>query len=975
MQWVKRIGWSVDGSALKHIAVATGVILAVMGTTAAAAELLFYSTHDRAHVVVRSETEFVVELDASDLSRGAASLRDAGMAELRSIPWNPGNSRKQILDVQSTSRVQRDAVRALRGIKSVHPVYRFKGHDELVLSSGTLVVKLVPGLSEQEREEFFQSYGLGEVVPAAGLRNVYRAAPVIDPDEDEVVCAAAMHLDNRTVYAHPNFIVPMRPLQVAPSDQFYNLQWHLNNTGQDGGTPGADIEVLGAWQKTLGEDVRIGIFDDSVDVDHEDLRGNYLDVGHDPFNNDGDPRPKNIGDRHGTAVLGLICADANGVGVRGVAPLARFTASRALTEFLTNAETASVFTFARQQNVDVHNNSWGGPAFFPDPLIVVDAIETAFVEGRGGRGMVIVFASGNEARELEPGFDLSALPTVIGVGASSALDLRASYSNFGEELDVMAPSGEDFLPGMVTTDNDDEAGYAEPGYNNDGFNDFGFPNLPDPSYTDDFSGTSAACPVTSGVAALCVSMNPNLTATQVRTILEHTAEKIAATDAQYDAITGRSFRYGFGRINARAAVDAADESTTNGGLTWPEPVADISVNGTTISWTNNEDLRTVEVDGEDEVLGDEVVRVLVVGSTQSFSWIPEDGDWVPDPFDPEIGDHVGTEVVDGVFIVKNENVDSHTFTEGVTQFFGIFAANGAGRYSWGVLVDSDGNIVGGGEIIDTGGGGTGGDDGGNLPVPTDPSVTISVTPSSGPSPLTVSFSANALSDSAIVSNEWDFGDGSSPVDSRTATHTYQVLDGTAQTFIATFTARDEEGDVGSRSFGVNIDASSTEGSTSGPVLVSINVETGTGVKSTQGTSPFSVNLSFSTDNQPDGSVVTAVAWELGDGDTASSFSVPHTYTNNTSGTLTFPVTLTLTIVDSFGQTIVTNPVTELITVFPGSDGGNTGGSAGDGDGDSDGVPIVRNPTDGDTTCGAGLLVMIPGFAFLALTRRRFVSGG
>lgn len=969
MQWVKQLGWSVDGSALKQTAVATGVILAVMGTTAAAAELLFYSTHDRAHVLVRSETEFVVELDASDLSRGTASIRDAGLAQLRSVPWNPGNSRKQILDVQSTSRVQRDAVRALPGIKSVHPVYRLQGHDEPVLSTGTLVVKLVPGLSEQEREEFFQSYGLGEVVPVVGLRNVYRAAPVIDPDEDEVICAAAMHLDNRTVYAHPNFIAPMHPRQIAPSDQFYSLQWHLNNTGQGGGTPGADIDVLGAWEKTLGEDVRIGIFDDSVDVDHDDLRGNYLDVGQDPVNNDGDPRPKNIGDRHGTAVLGLICADANTVGVRGVAPLARFTASRGLSEFPTFAETASVYTFARQQNVDVHNNSWG--FFGPDPLIVVDAIETAFVEGRGGRGMVVVFASGNFGIEVEPGFELSTLPTVIGVGASSAIDLRAGYSNFGEEIDVLAPSGDDFLPGMVTTDNDDEAGYAEPGYNNDGFNDFGLPNLPDPSYTNDFGGTSAACPITSGVAALCVSVNPNLTATQVRTILEHTAEKIATSDAQYDAITGRSLRYGFGRINARAAVDAADQSTTNGGLTWPEPVAEISVNGTTISWTKNEDLRTVDVDGEDEVLGDEVVRVLVVGSTQSFSWVPDDGDWVPDPI---VGiDHLGTDVNDdGVIIVKNEDGASHTFTEGVTQFFGIFAANGAGRYSWGVLVDSDGNIVGGGEIIDTGGGGAGGDDDGVLPFPPDPSVTISVTPSSGLSPLTVSFSANALSDSAIVSNEWDFGDGSSPVDSRTATHTYEVLDGTAQTFIATFTALDEEGDVGSRSFGVNIEASSTGGSTSGPVLVSINVETGTGVQSTQGTSPFSVNLSFSTDNQSAGSVVTAVSWELGDGATSNSFSVPHTYSNNTSAALTFPVTLTLTIVDTFGQTLVTNPVTQLITVLPAPAGGDTGDTSDD----SDGVPNQREPTAGDNNaCGAGLLMMVPGFALLALTRRRFAPGG
>ena len=80
--------------------------------------------------------------------------------------------------------------------------------------------------------------------------------------------------------------------------------------------------------------------------------------------------------------------------------------------------------------------------------------------------------------------------------------------------------------------------------------------------------------------------------------------------------------------------------------------------------------------------------------------------------------------------------------------------------------------------------------------------------------------------------------------------------------------------------------------------------------------------------------------------------------------------LTLTIVESSGQTIVTNPVTELITVFPGTDGGDTGDSSGD-----DGVPDDREPTAGDAACGAGLLVMIPVFAFMALARRRFVSRG
>ena len=176
----------------------------------------------------------------------------------------------------------------------------------------------------------------------------------------------------------------------------------------------------------------------------------------------------------------------------------------------------------------------------------------------------------------------------------------------------MAPSGDDFpSDAMYTTDNSDEFGYAEPGYNDGGFDDFGFPNLDsDGKYTNDFSGTSAACPVAAGVAGLVLSRNTVLTATDVRLILEHTAEMVSPDDAEYDGITGRSFTYGYGRVNALAAVEAADESTTNGGYTWPDRVASVEVRDT----ADAKQLRFVQSYGTDEF--------LIIEGDASFSFGP-----------------------------------------------------------------------------------------------------------------------------------------------------------------------------------------------------------------------------------------------------------------------------------------------------------------------------------------------------------------
>ena len=99
----------------------------------------------------------------------------------------------------------------------------------------------------------------------------------------------------------------------------------------------------------------------------------------------------------------------------------------------------------------MHNNSWRfGFGVIPD--VVVDAIRDAAHTGRGGKGMVIAFAAGNEAAELEPGDLLSTLPEVLQVGATGQTDVIASYSNTGITQDIMGPTLGDDGVGLATTD-------------------------------------------------------------------------------------------------------------------------------------------------------------------------------------------------------------------------------------------------------------------------------------------------------------------------------------------------------------------------------------------------------------------------------------------------------------------------------------------------------------------------------------------
>jgi len=939
----------------------------------------YYLPDGRSVGLTRSATELSVTLKAGqDFKSVAERFERSGQGSLRAFP-NSARARTRLLHVSKADGAQRSKLRLDPAVEDVRPVYRFATSPVPVASSGEVVVKVRPQVSENERQRLWDDFGIALAVPEDGLPNVYRLGPY-DADFDEVDLAARLAGDPRTLWAQPNFRRPYEARQIDPTDAFFDSQWHHRNTGQTGGESDADIDTPDAWLLGEGQDIVFSMFDDSCDVDHEDLRDNYIGTGHDPTlpsNNSGfsDPRPKQLGDTHGTRVMGLAVARANNVGGLGVSHLSRFTASRGLGDLITDAQIASAFTFARQQEVDVHVNSWGAAFAQPNPQIIVDAIELAFSEGRNlgdldgdgtddPLGMVIVFAAGNFSVQNVPGFELSTVPQVIAVGASDDADGRAGFSNFGTTLDVMAP-GAGITPdeGIFTTDNTDGTLVSD-GANQGGFNvEDERPDIAGGRYTKLFGGTSAACPIVAGVAGIILSVNPLLSATDVRVVIEHTADPISPDEADYHPITSRSLRYGYGRVNANGAAIAAQQSLSNGGRTWPDRPANVTVANNSIRWKQSV--------GTDEF--------LVLESSSGFDFIPEDGRCY-DGAQIGCGSAALAPLPSGVSVIAtgcnlvcssgdtagcepNANQCVSFLSPGGTKSFAIFGRSTTGRYSWGVAADSTGAVVDSGELAGgSSGGGGGGGGGGGLP-DQGPAVTISVSPLRGKSPLTVNFAGNAVSALPIDENKtaWDFDiDDDQPVDvrSRNATHTYTAAEGTTRTFVARFTMFDTEGNSGSQTVTITVEGQTTDSEPpeEGEFRIIVGLPGTPGSNVDSGQAPFQVLLSVDASNLS--GTLQSVSWDLGDGSRATTLVVPHTYLNDNEEALRIPITATVTSITS-GGSILTTSATRIITVLPGSAAPPTGPPTLPGTGAS-------GPGGRATPCGP--MGMIPlFFVFLALT--------
>ncbi|MDO4636876.1 MAG: S8 family serine peptidase [Lautropia sp.] len=341
--------------------------------------------------------------------------------------------------------------------------------------------------------------------------------------------------------------------RAAATDPLLARQWHLNNSGaQTGAVQGEDLHMGDIWHTSgRGENIRVAVVDDALEVTHDDLRANIVpnaSYNYGP-NNRGNayPLPCTASSPHGTQVAGVLAArDFNGIGGSGVAPHVRLVGYNALatgnTADVLDAQTRSLGINA------IYNNSWGptdwGHFTHADPSDDAwqSTIDRGLRNGRKGQGAIYLFAAGNGAQLGDySGYDstISALGT-IAVCATNAAGQRAIYSEAGANLLVCAPSG-DFprngqpaLPTVTTTSLQNQ-------------------------YTEDFNGTSAATPMVSGVVALMLQANPALSWRDVQIILAHTARRVVPRSPGWRTYQGLAFHheYGFGVVDAQTAVATA----------------------------------------------------------------------------------------------------------------------------------------------------------------------------------------------------------------------------------------------------------------------------------------------------------------------------------------------------------------------------------------------------------------------------------
>ena len=340
---------------------------------------------------------------------------------------------------------------------------------------------------------------------------------------------------------------------VAPQDELVSHQWHLRNPGfvvdaQWTMKKGADAKVWEAWQKmgNMGSDkITVAVIDNGFDLTHPDLTNKVtkpFDLWTDTSNiEQGDPRFT-----HGTPCASVAVARPNGTGIVGAAPNSKFMPISGTSYSLRATE--KMFKYAADNGADVISCSWGTTdAAFELSEMKKAAITDAATNGRNGKGCVIVYAVGNDDFDYVSYY--AQHPDVIAVAACTSKDEHATYSNKGPEVTVCAPSNGDW-PITAARAYWDEGVSWETGtfrFWRDG-KDRGH------QYKH-FGGTSSSCPLVAGICALILSENPDLTAKQVKEILIKTADKIGSPQ-EYDA-RGHSKKFGYGRINALAAVTEA----------------------------------------------------------------------------------------------------------------------------------------------------------------------------------------------------------------------------------------------------------------------------------------------------------------------------------------------------------------------------------------------------------------------------------
>ncbi len=483
-----------------------------------------------------------------------------------------------------------------------------------LIINNRIIMKFKNNITENQQMEILKKYDLKLIYSFDYNKNIF----VVSTKKATLKYAEKLYNLGFFEYSYPDYYIYHKKY-FAPNDKYYPNQWHLN--GNNIATNGVNAEA--AWDINKGNsDIKIAILDDGVDTEHEDLDiadsydfvkdeedtgnvGEYYDV-----NNltelCSDPTFENCvfgyyedssGERceapytdctfvlshdayHGTACAGVAAAKGNNnKGVTGLCMNCSVLAYQVMNSSGYAHADADLRAFDRAKlNADVVSCSWGYPADWGALSVInpaiIDIINDTVINGRNGKGLPVLFASGNEGDNFIDD-SLPGLQNVISIGAVNYQDELTVYSNYGDNLFVVAPSN------IGRGYSDDENMYAiwtTDIMGNDGYNKITDIELPCnnneagcQNYTSGFGGTSSATPLVSGLIALMLSENNNLSLEDIKNILKTNATRIPVIEEDWESIAlnglkcdenirrnydsnGHSVCMGYGKINALATM-------------------------------------------------------------------------------------------------------------------------------------------------------------------------------------------------------------------------------------------------------------------------------------------------------------------------------------------------------------------------------------------------------------------------------------
>ncbi|WP_020589442.1 S8 family serine peptidase [Desulfobacter curvatus] len=420
---------------------------------------------------------------------------------------------------------------------------------------GELLIQVKPDVPRGDVDNLLHSHG---AVTAGEIENI-KVRRIKVPEHALEQVKKALSNNPNIHFVEENFIAEAG---YVPNDERYPSQWHLPT-----------IEAPGAWDLTTGSpSTPIAIIDSGVDPTHPDLAGNLI-TGYNFLDNNTDTQDV-LG--HGTAVAGSAAAMTDNVtgvaGVAGDSPIMPLVVLNA-NDYATYYDIARAINYAADQGVRVMNISIGGSSY---SSTLQNAVNYAW-----DKGAVIVACAHNYSTDTP--YYPAACTNVVAVSATTSSDTLASFSNYGNWIDISAPGSY-----ILTTTRGG-------GYGN-------------------WNGTSFSSPITAGVAALILSANPSLTNAQVVEILTQNADDLGST--------GFDNYFGYGRVNALQSILAAlaavpDGDTIDPSVAITSPQNDTTVNGSltvSVSAADEGGVDRVELYVDGELLSSDTA------SPYTFAW-------------------------------------------------------------------------------------------------------------------------------------------------------------------------------------------------------------------------------------------------------------------------------------------------------------------------------------------------------------------